>query len=284
MNELTLAFAGCRVRVNGLLPTQTTVLRTRLEDLAVREEGEPDAEVDVHFTPSPEGFMRRPRGATETRIGLIHHPSHVAAAGIGFRASVERRPVRAQLHTCLNDARFASAFDNVLRIVASYLLFDRGGLVLHSAAITEGELSFLFCGRSGAGKTTLCSLAHELEIDVWSDELNAVIPFGDGFALQDLPFVGDVGQVARARLPSPLTAVFDLEHGTEPSLRECSKAEAVSRIVAACPYLNTDPAREDELNRRAERLVDAASFRVLTFAKRTNFWSVLTREYGALGS
>jgi hypothetical protein len=63
-----------------------------------------------------------------------------------------------------------------------------------------------------------------------------------------------------------------------------SKAEAVSRIVASCPYLNTDPAREDELNRRAERLVDATSFRVLTFAKRTNFWSVLTREYGALGS
>jgi len=284
MSELTLAFAGCRIRANGLLPNQVTALRGRFDALAVREDGEADAEVDVHYTPNPEGFMRRPPGPSEYRVALAHEASHVALAGIGFTANVERQPIRAQLHTCLDDPWFTGAFENVLRVLSSYLLFDRGGLVLHSAALVDDDLGFMFCGRSGAGKSTLCRLASELDIEVLGDELNAVLPDGPGFSLQAVPFAGDFGHAPGRRPPDPLTAVLGLEHGADPSLRECSKAEAVSRIVASCPYVNTDPSLESRLHARARKLVDATSFRILTFAKRTNFWGVLSDEYGRVRS
>ena len=284
MSQVTLAFAGCRVRVNGLIPGQLDSLRARFDGLLVREDDEVIAEIDVHYTPRPDGFMRRPPGATEYRVSIGHDDARIELAGIGFRASIEREPLRAQLHTCLGDDWFVGAFENLLRVVSSYALFGRGGLVLHSAALREAGLGFLFVGRSGAGKTTLCSLAAELEIEVLSDELNAVVPLDGGFSLQAVPFAGDFGQAPGQEPPHPLTAVLGLEHGATPGLRVCSKAEAVSRIVASCPYVNTDPVSESALHSRAQALADTVPFRVLTFAKSPNFWSVLHREYGTAGS
>ena len=163
--------------------------------------------------------------------------------------------------------------------MASYRLFSEGGLVIHSAALTEGDRGFLFCGRSGAGKTTLCGLADELELGVLSDELNAVVAREGSFAILAMPFAGDFGGSAEPRPPYPLTGLLGLAHGEVAVLHDCSKAEAVSRIVASCPYINADPALVDQLTVRAAELVAKTPLRVLSFAKNTSFWSVLDHEY-----
>ena len=149
----------------------------------------------------------------------------------------------------------------------------------HSAAFTDGVRGFLFCGRSGAGKTTLCGLADELELDVLSDELNAVTPSNGSFELRAMPFAGDFGGAPRAHPPYPLTGLLGLGHSTAPLVHGCSKAEAVSRIVASCPYINADPLLIDELTTRVAQLVERIPLRILSFAKDTTFWSVLDHEY-----
>ena len=130
----------------------------------------------MHYVPNPAGFMRRPAGPVEYRIALAHGDDSIAVAGIGFTANIDRIPLRAQMQTCLTDDWFLDAFENLFRVIACYRLFGEGALVMHSAAFTDGARGFLFCGRSGAGKTTLCGLAEELELDILSDELNAVMP------------------------------------------------------------------------------------------------------------
>ncbi|MBT8480000.1 MAG: hypothetical protein KJO89_00315, partial [Deltaproteobacteria bacterium] len=79
--------------------------------------------------------------------------------------------------------------------------------------------------------------------------------------------------------PYPLTGLLGLRQGGETSLSVCSKAEAVSRIVASCPYLNADPQLVDELASRVERLVQRHELRILAFTKDTRFWKVLDNEY-----
>jgi len=152
-------------------------------------------------------------------------------------------------------------------------------LVMHSAAFTDGARGFLFCGRSGAGKTTLCGLADELELDILSDELNAVTASGGTFELQAMPFAGDFGGAPKPHPPYPLTGLLGLAHGPTPSVHRCSKAEAVSRIVASCPYINADSLLVDELTSRAAMLIERVPLRILSFAKDTRFWSVLDHEY-----
>jgi hypothetical protein len=166
-------------------------------------------------------------------------------------------------------------------VIASYHLFREGALVMHSAAFTEGDRGFLFCGRSGAGKTTLCSLADELGLLILSDELNAVIPSGNAFELAAMPFAGDFGGVPKRHPPYPLTGLLGLAHRTRPSVDGCSKAEAVSRIVASCPYINADPTLVDALTSRAAKLIEHVPLRILSFAKDSRFWSVLDHEYRA---
>ena len=121
--------------------------------------------------------------------------------------------------------------------------------------------------------------ADELQLGILSDELNAVIHENGAFSILAMPFAGDFGGTAEAHPAHPLTGLLGLAHGESPTLLGCSKAEAVSRIVASCTYVNADPWLVDSLTSRAEKLVDRLPLRVLTFAKDTRFWRVLDNEY-----
>ena len=94
-----------------------------------------------------------------------------------------------------------------------------------------------------------------------------------------MPFAGDFGGATERHPPYPLVGLLGLAQGDAPSIEACSKAEAVSRIVASCPYVNVDPHLSDEVTTRAAQLVTRKPLRVLTFAESTNFWSVLDHEY-----
>ncbi|MGB8332792.1 MAG: hypothetical protein WCE62_21890 [Polyangiales bacterium] len=279
MSVLTVELAASRYRFAGLSPEQVELVRPKFEALLCRDDRRSDVDIDVHQIPDPAGFMRRPPGPSEYRIALAHGADSVSVAGIGFTANVDRRPLRAQMQTCLNDKWFLGAFENLFRVLACYRFFGTGALVMHSAAFTDGARGFLFCGRSGAGKTTLCSLADELELSILSDELNAITPANGAFELQAMPFAGDFGGVPKRHPPYPLTGLLGLAHGTTPLVRRCSKAEAVSRIVASCPYINADPVLVDVLSSRVADLVERIPFRILSFAKDTRFWRVLDHEY-----
>jgi hypothetical protein len=199
--------------------------------------------------------------------------------GIGFSATIDRATLRTQMHTCTRDEWFLDGFENLFRVLVSYRLFSAGALVMHSAAFTDGKRGFLFCGRSGAGKSTLCRLADRLQLRVLSDELNAVLASDAGFALQSMPFAGDFGRAPTRAALLPLTGLFGLRQSAKPSLEACSQTEAVSRIVASCPYLNADPVLIEALTDRAAELTASVPMRVLSFTKDTTFWKVLDREY-----
>ena len=279
MSALTIEFLRSRYRFAGLNPEQADVVRSRFGALLRTHDAAPHIQVDVHHIPDPAGFMRRPIGPAEYPVAVAHGDNSIAVAGIGFTANIDRRPLRAQMQTCLADEWFSGAFENLFRIIACYRLFGEGALVMHSAAFTDATRGFLFCGRSGAGKSTLCGLAIELGLDVLSDELNAVVPSNGSFELRAMPFAGDFGGAPRAHPPYPLTGLLGLAHGATPLMHGCSKAEAVSRIVASCPYVNADPRLIDELTSRAAMLVERVPLRILSFGKDTTFWSVLDHEY-----
>lgn len=279
MSALTIEFAQCRYGLNGLLPEQEKQVRTRFGALECASTLKADVEIGVLQSAEPERFMSKLTGPVEYQVVVAYGEKQIAVAGIGFSATIERGALQTRMQTCLTDEWFLGAFENLFRVVTAYRLFSVGALVIHSAALSDGERGFLFCGRSGAGKTTICDLADTLHLTIFSDELNAILPNGGSFSLQAMPFAGDFGGTPVRHPPFPLTGLLGLEHDSVARLHTCSKAQAVSRIVASCPYLNADPMLSEQLTERAVQLVDRIPLRVLSFAKDTSFWSVLDHEY-----
>src|SRR5208337_2301614 len=65
------------------------------------------------------------------------------------------------------------AIDGVLRILHSLILAREGGFLVHAASAVRNGRAFLFCGVSGAGKTTISRLAPP-DVVLLTDEISYV--------------------------------------------------------------------------------------------------------------
>jgi len=65
------------------------------------------------------------------------------------------------------------AIDGVLRILHSLILARQGGFLVHAASAVRNGRAFLFCGVSGAGKTTISRLAPP-DVVLLTDEISYV--------------------------------------------------------------------------------------------------------------
>lgn len=279
MSALILDLAHARLRVEGMTPGQQEQVRRRFGEFESSTQPREALDLVVETRGETGDFMVRPPGTEEYQLAVRYTPDSVCVAGVGFEATIARDTLQTTMVTCREDDWFLDGFENLSRVVVSYQSFRAGALVLHSAAFTDGTRGFVCCGRSGAGKTTLCGLASELGLRVLSDELNLVAVSGPRLAVEAMPFAGDFGRTAPPRQGVPLTALLGLRQGPEPTLEGCSPAEGVSRIVASCPYVNADPELGHAVSDRAAALIDRLPLRILSFNRNTTFWNALDHEY-----
>jgi hypothetical protein len=198
----------------------------------------------------------------------------VLLAGDGFLARLDLGDVVAcQLWTRINDPElFAGVAQNLLRVVTAYCLLQRKGVLLHSSGIGVDESAIVFFGRSGAGKSTVAASALEQGHDVFSDDLNAVIPVESGYAVAAVPFTGDLrhSTVNGGRLP--LTAIYQLRQSGRNATERLSVPEAVARLAACSPFVNVDPHRQAALLDALTSLVTSVPTGELFFRKPVDFW------------
>jgi hypothetical protein len=179
---------------------------------------------------------------------------------------------RAGIWTCVEEsAELSGVVENVLRPLLAARLLAAGGLLVHSAAIN----GYLFAGRSGAGKSTIARLGLEAGLPVLSDDLNALVPDGDRFAIAPLPFTGDLEENEVSNEQTPLRGVFGLEKGDREDVRPTTLAETVSLLVRCAPYVNQDPQRMPRLLDRAAAVASSTARGMLTFRRDGHVWPIL---------
>jgi hypothetical protein len=88
-------------------------------------------------------------------------------------------------------------------------LVREGGLFVHACAARLASGAALFCGASGAGKTTLARVFHRAGVGVLSDDRVALRPAPVGFRAWGTPWHGS-GRFATPE-SAPLRAVFFLQ-------------------------------------------------------------------------
>ena len=155
------------------------------------------------------------------------------------------------------------------------------GFLIHSAAVIADGRGFLFVGPSEAGKTT--AARHSSAWQVLGDEMNLVLPDGDGYRLAGTPFNGTF----REKQPgnAPLAGIFLLRQAPRHALCEVGPAEAAMALAGEImppvglhelPNDATVPTMMD----LAAELVDKVPVARLELLPDPGFWNVISERFG----
>ena len=255
---LTLPFAD--IRFKGLSGRQRTTLGNAYSDYianpgSVQKNGKKPSKcfayrlkhtldipidalsVNGHYTPQKE-----------------HKSDGINITGTNFKARIqsEHSPSPSLLGVA-KESEFtqATVFENFLRVMAAHRALDQDGALLHSAGLVVDNEAYIFCGRSGAGKTTLARKAFECGAKILSDDINLLLPGPiPRYFAHAIPFTGEFGRTMppnKGKTTFPVACVILLEQGERLKTTKMRNSLAVARLLTGCPFVNTDASESERL-------------------------------------
>jgi hypothetical protein len=106
-----------------------------------------------------------------------------------------------------------SDFITILKLLTSILVLERGGVSLHCSAVYVQDKGYAFCGKSGAGKTTI-ALRLQSKYTILSDEFNVALPGKEGgYRFFSAPFTKLENIRYFTRGSAPVSKIFLLPDG-----------------------------------------------------------------------
>ena len=222
MSTSDFLIAGLRYRLADACAITRSDLESRLPEFRVEPDGEPDVLLSAERTPeapNPDLFGQEAKITREPGGRIAAHRCDFE----GFWDAA-RREARCQYTDSI------ASLSSFLRVVSSFALLERGGVLLHASSVASNGRGFVFAGPSGAGKTTLARLGAPRP--VLSDEVAALRPGrpGVGFTSYPTPFWGDMVRV-QAGPSAPLAAIGFPLHAGGAFLRPATSSEALSRLL-----------------------------------------------------
>lgn len=167
-------------------------------------------------------------------------------------------------------------FENVLRMLLSRRLVQRGGAMLHAAALCDDHVGIVFPGVSGAGKSTL-TLRHPPDARI-AEDLVAVRPgaASEGLLVESLPFLAfnqlDIGPRRR-----PLGALAFPRKADSLHIRRLTQAETMRRLAQTIVVYAADGIESLVLQRIVDLSSTIPAFE-LQLDRTTPFWPRLRDE------
>jgi len=163
--------------------------------------------------------------------------------------------------------------DAVLRILHTLILARSGGFLLHaSSAIRQGR-GFLFSGISGAGKTTIASLAPP-DVTLLTDEVSYVCRENGAYRAYGTPFAGELATLG-ANQVAPIAALYLLEKAPHNRIEAVSPADAIRALLRNTLFFAHDPALVDQLFKSACQFVERVPVSRLAFVPDARVWEFI---------
>ena len=168
--------------------------------------------------------------------------------------------------------RFQRGSENFLRAMTAGFILERGGLLLHGAAVVRGGRAYVFFGPSGSGKTTVTRLSPA--DTVLSDDLTLLVRQDDAFRAAGIPFGMAHHHVPDTNEAFPIAGLHRLVHSREVRRERMTGAAAMAEVIASLPFVleGEDPHAPMEI---AARLLGQVPLWRLHFRKDDAFWSVI---------
>lgn len=115
------------------------------------------------------------------------------------------------------------------QVIVLNRLVPYGVGVVHAGGVAFGGQGLLFCGRSGAGKTTLSRLCRDAGATLLNDDRQFIWPTAEGGMLAPTPWHGSDPEVHNVAVP--LRAILHLVQAPHNRLTRLHGADAVARLV-----------------------------------------------------
>jgi hypothetical protein len=117
-------------------------------------------------------------------------------------------------------------------LLFQHRLAREGAIEVHGCGVVWKGRTLLFCGQSGAGKSTTARLwkRHAVGARLLSDDRVVLRPGARGVRAHGTPWHGDGGFASPSS--APLGALFFLKHAKRTRLAPLSRAEAAARLFA----------------------------------------------------
>ena len=165
------------------------------------------------------------------------------------------------------------SLDTLLRIVHSIALAENGGFLLHAASAVRHGRAYVFCGVSGAGKTTLSRLAPP-DVQVLSDEISYVTRDGRTYRAYGTPFSGELACVGE-NISAPIVGLFFLEKSSANGLIQVGPTAALRALLRNILFLAQEPELVEQVFDSALHFVSGVPIRRMQFTPDARAWELI---------
>jgi len=164
------------------------------------------------------------------------------------------------------------ALDSLLRIFLTWSLLSRSGFLLHAATVVRNGRAHIFTGQSGAGKSTVASLAPEGS--VLTDELSLIRREEGIWRAYGTPFWGEF-RAGDSNTSAPVAGIFWLVQAGRNRLTPLRTVEFLKVLMTNVLFFSRQPADSQHLLEITSQAARELSGHTLEFRKDTSFWGVL---------
>jgi hypothetical protein len=165
------------------------------------------------------------------------------------------------------------AIDTVLRIVHTLIQAPEGGFLLHGASAIRNGRAFLFSGVSGAGKTTISSLAPKDAI-LLTDEISYVKRDEGGYRACGTPFAGELARPGE-NATAPIECIYFLAKGPKNVIEPIEPAETLRMLLRNILFFADDPELVKMVFRSANEFLGKVPAFRLTFYPDERVWDLV---------
>lgn len=163
--------------------------------------------------------------------------------------------------------------DSILRVMLSFRLLERGGLLVHAAGLVRDGRGYLFLGQSGAGKSTL-TRASAASCTVLSDDLTLVALTSSGAEVWGTPFFGDFA-AAGVNKSAPLVGMYLLRQAPFNQVTPIAPRAALAKVLGSALLFGGEGRwRQKALDLASELCSRVPAYR-LDFLPDDSFWSCI---------
>jgi hypothetical protein len=166
------------------------------------------------------------------------------------------------------------SIDAIFRILHTLLLAKEGGFLLHAASAIRNGKAFVFAGVSGAGKTTIASLAPP-DATLLTDEISYIRKEGYRYIAFGTPFTGELGKPGE-NVSAPIAALYLLEKGPQNHIASVTGAEASRAVLSNVLFFAEDQELVRSVFESACEFVGHVPVYRLTFLPDSRVWEILT--------
>lgn len=153
--------------------------------------------------------------------------------------------------------------EGVMRFLISYEVASRGGMALHASSFEVGGRSFLFCARSGGGKSTISSLFGNGRI--LSDDFSVISRRENGgFEAMGSVFTGREKQKCMSG-SFPLAGIYFLRKSKMVECRDMEEGAKIRELLKSVFFYGGGAGLEKKLLSTAEDIVKGVKCRELEF-------------------